>query len=50
MLGVGAIPYVILGVGVLAMSGSPRLGEATKVLDKTSYSKEEALLRLADIK
>ncbi|CAI8616975.1 unnamed protein product [Vicia faba] len=57
MLGVGAIPSVILAVGVLAMPESPRwlvmrgrLGDAIKVLNKTSDSKEEAQLRLAEIK
>lgn len=56
MLGVGAIPSVILAVGVLAMPESPRwlvmrgrLGDAIKVLNKTSDSKEEAQLRLAHI-
>nr|XP_027190079.1 polyol transporter 5-like isoform X2 [Cicer arietinum] len=57
MLGIGAIPSVILAVGVLAMPESPRwlvmkgrLGDAIKVLNKTSDSEQEARLRLIEIK
>ena len=57
MLGIGAVPSVLLAVGVLAMPESPRwlvmrgrLGDARIVLNKTSDSDQEAQLRLADIK
>lgn len=56
MLGIGAIPSVILAVGVLAMPESPRwlvmkgrFSDAIKVLNKTSNSEQEARLRLVEI-
>ncbi|GAA0173506.1 secondary carrier transporter [Lithospermum erythrorhizon] len=57
MLGLGTIPSIILGLGVLAMPESPRwlmmqgcLGKAKRVLWKISESHEEAELRFSEIK
>ncbi|XP_043709170.1 polyol transporter 5-like [Telopea speciosissima] len=57
MLGVGGIPSLLLAFGILIMPESPRwlvlqgqLGKARQVLIKTCDSKEEAELRLAEIK
>lgn len=56
MLGLAALPATVVAVGVLAMPESPRwlvmrgqVDEAKRVLMRTSETKEEAELRLAEI-